>query len=279
MTVTTRSKIKEYIVKQSNGRYPQITPISETPMPPAAEEKPAFRPAKWGMIFAISLVVIFLLWQVRDGVWDLISLVGDQEGVSAYLQSYGAWGPVALAAAQLLQVLVAVIPGHVFLIAAGYVYGFWPGLILNMICIVTASQLGFALARWTGRPVVDRLVDQKTLDKWYSIGEKQGFTFFTIAFILPMFPTDMMNFVAGLTGIPGIKFLAANILGRLPGAIMLTMIGAYGIRFATAQWLAIGLFAVTVFLIGRTVVYRIEKHHEQAVKEQVDQLVIGELEE
>ena len=264
MAVTTNSEIKETLAEQDNGRYPDpnSSPIPETPMSRKPEEKPAFQPAKWGLIFAITLVVVFLLWQVREGVWDLISLVGDQEGVSAYLISYGAWGPMALAVAQLLQVLVAVIPGHVFLIAAGYVYGFWPGLILNMICIVGASQLGFALARWTGRPVVDRLVDKKTLDKWYAIGEKQGFMFFTIAFVLPMFPTDMMNFVAGLTGIRGTQFLAANILGRLPGAIMLTMIGAYGIRFATWHWVVIGVIVAAIYITGRFVVHRIEKRHE-----------------
>lgn len=268
MAATTNSEIKENLTERDNGRYPDTPHIPETTMSIKPEGKHVFRPVKWGLIFAVTLVTIFLLWQVRDGVWDLISLVGDQEGVSAYLQSYGAWGPVALAAAQLLQVIVAVIPGHVFLIAAGYVYGFWPGLILNMICIVAASQLGFALARWTGRPIVDRLVDKKTLDKWYSIGEKQGFTFFTIAFVLPMFPTDMMNFVAGLTGIKGTQFLAANILGRLPSAIMLTMIGAYGIRFANWQWGIIAAIIVLVFVIGRTVVYRIEKGHEQSVAEQ-----------
>ena len=267
MAATTNSNIKEKPAEKDNGRFPVTPPLLETNMSPSPEPKPAFHLAKWGLIFAVSLVVVFLLWQVREGVWDLISLVGDQKAVSEYLIGYGAWGPLALAVAQLLQVLVAVIPGHVFLIAAGYVYGFWPGLILNMICIVAASQLGFALARWTGRPVVDRLVDKKTLDKWYAIGEKQGFMFFTIAFVLPMFPTDMMNFVAGLTGIRGTQFLAANILGRLPSAIMLTMIGAYGIRFAAWHWVAIGIFAAIVYITGRTVVHRIEKNHENNVVE------------
>ncbi|PIE82164.1 MAG: hypothetical protein CSA11_01510 [Chloroflexi bacterium] len=260
--VTSKPQVEEQTSDQDNGRYPESSPIPETIIAAPAAPKPDFRLEKWGLISVIILIVIVLLWQVRDGVWDLISLVGDQEAVSAYLISYGAWGPLALAVAQLLQVLVAVIPGHVFLIAAGYVYGFWPGLILNMICIVAASQLGFALARWAGRPVVDRLADKETLDKWYAIGEKQGFMFFTIAFVLPMFPTDMMNFVAGLTGIRGTQFLAANILGRLPSAIMLTMIGAYGIRFESWHWVTIGLFAAVVYIIGRTVVYRIEKQHE-----------------
>lgn len=270
MTATTKTEIKEETPAQDNGRYPNISPSPETRIEPPSQQKTPFPIQKWGVAIAATVVVIFLLWQVRDGVWNLISLVGDQEAVSEYLISYGAWGPLALAAAQLLQVLVAVIPGHVFLIAAGYVYGFWPGLILNMICIVTASQLGFAIARWTGRPVVDRLVDKNTLDKWYAIGEKQGFMFFTIAFVLPMFPTDMMNFVAGLTGIRGIQFLAANILGRLPSAIMLTMIGAYGIRFEKWHWVAIGLFAAVVYVVGRTVVRRIEKRHEQDVVESAE---------
>ncbi|MBE2224451.1 MAG: TVP38/TMEM64 family protein [Anaerolineae bacterium] len=270
MAATTKSNIKQQTAGQENGRSPDTSPLPETAMSTPLKQKPAHQPQKWALAIAVTLVVVFLLWQVREGVWDLISMVGDQEAVSEYLIGYGAWGPMALAVAQLLQVLVAVIPGHVFLIAAGYVYGFWPGLILNMICIVAASQLGFALARWTGRPVVDRLVDKNTLDKWYAIGEKQGFMFFTIAFVLPMFPTDMMNFVAGLTGIRGTQFLAANILGRLPGAIMLTMIGAYGIRFAAWHWVVIGVFAATVYITGRLVVHRIEKKHENGVGAEQD---------
>ncbi len=267
MTATMKPEIKEKKSEQDNGRYPEPIPLPKTTTAPASKPERRFQFEKWVLILAVTIVVSFLLWQVREGVWDLILLVGDQEAVSAYLISYGAWGPLALAVAQLMQVLIAVIPGHVFLVAAGYVYGFWPGLILNMICIVAASQLGFAIARWAGRPVVDRLADKETLDKWYAIGEKRGFMFFTIAFVLPMFPTDMMNFVAGLTGIRGTQFLAANILGRLPSAIMLTMIGAYGIRFERWHWVAIGLFAAAVYIVGRTVVYRIEKQYEKSVAE------------
>ena len=274
MTTTTKPETKDKMRVQESEFFPADEPLPETAVspPPSFKPKPLL---KWSTIFALTLIVTFLLWQVRVEVWTLLSLVGDQDAVSAYLQSYGAWGPVALAVAQLLQVLIAVIPGHVFLIAAGYVYGFWPGLLLNMVCIVAASQLAFALARWAGRPVVDRLADQETLDKWYAIGEKQGFTFFTIAFVLPVFPTDMMNFVAGLTGITGLKFLAANILGRFPSAVILTMIGAYGIQFTTWHWAAIGLFAASVFIAGRIVVGRIERRHALATKRKTEEEIGG----
>jgi uncharacterized membrane protein YdjX (TVP38/TMEM64 family) len=206
----------------------------------------------------LAMLILWLLWRVREPVWTMMALVGDQAAVSAYLQSYGLWGPLVLAFAQLIQVIVAFIPGHVFLIAGGYVYGFVPGFILNMTAIVLASQLGFALARWFGRPVVERLVDENTLDRWYRLGEKQGFLFFTIAFVLPVFPSDAMNFVGGLTGISGARFLAASFLGRLPGAIMLTMIGAYGLEFSATTWTFIISAALVVLVLGRIIVARIE---------------------
>ena len=169
---------------------------------------------------------------------------------------------MVLAIVQFIQILDAVIPGHVFLIAAGYVYGLPLGLLLNVVYIVAASQLAFSLARWAGRPLISRLVSNELLEKWYAIGEKQGFTFFTIAFILPVFPTDVMNFVAGLSGISPRKFLAANFLGRLPGAVILTLIGSHGLQFTPTTWTAILVLAAVVYISGRMALSRIERQYK-----------------
>lgn len=196
---------------------------------------------------------------MRQPVWELLSLVGDQDAVSAYLQSFGMWGPLVLALVQLVQILAAVIPGHVFLIAAGYVYGFPAGFLLNIIYIVVASQLAYSLARWAGRPLVNRLVSTEALDRWYKIGDQRGFAFFTIAFLLPVFPTDVMNFVAGLSGITPRKFLAANFLGRLPGALLLTLIGSHGLSWTPQIWLILLFFVAAVYLTGRMLIQRLER--------------------
>lgn len=261
MAATTDTKFDMQSIRQKLGLL--LTPLPSPPNNDLSSTllSPAARLRRWLLALLVIVIVGVLLWQVRDSVGQLLTLVGDQEAVSAYLKSYGVWGPLVLAVAQLVQVFVVVIPGHVFLIAAGYVYGFVPGLILNLVCIVGASQLAFAFSRWMGRPLVERMVDKQILDRWYRIGEKQGFLFFTIAFVLPVFPTDAMNFVGGLSGISGGKFLAANFLGRLPSAIMLTMIGAYGLEFSRNTWLSIGALAVVVLIIGRIIVARIEARH------------------
>ena len=234
----------------------------QPPMEPDQTHSPSG--LSWQQIVGITAVIISLalLWVFRQPVWDLLSLVGDQQGVSNYLKGFGLWGPLVLALVQLIQILVAVIPGHVFLIAAGYVYGFPLGLLLNVVYIVAASQFSFSLARWAGRPFISHLVSKELLEKWYIIGEKQGFLFFTIAFVLPVFPTDVMNFVAGLSGISSRKFLAANFLGRLPSAIILTLIGSHGLQFPPYAWAAILLLAVVVYVSGRIVIGRIERRYE-----------------
>jgi len=215
-------------------------------------------------LIATGLVLLALFWAAREPVMGLLVMAKDQQAVSQYLHGFGAWGPLVLILAQLMQVMLAFIPGHVFLVAAGYVYGFTTGLLLNYAAIVAASQLAFCLARWAGRPLVSRLVPADLLDRWYRIGERRGFAFFTIAFVLPVFPTDLMNFVAGLSGISPMRFLAANMLGRLPSAILLTLIGSHGLQISSLTWGVLALLAIVFYLVGRVVVGRFERQATQS---------------
>ena len=144
---------------------------------------------------------------------------------------------------------------------AGIFTGLPWGLLFNIVCVVSASQLGFLLARWAGRPIVHRLAPRETIEKWETIAEKQGFLFFTIAFVLPVFPTDIMNFVAGLSGISPRKFLAANFLGRLPSVLLLTLIGSHGLELSKMTWGLLALLVTAVYITGRFAILRIEQKY------------------
>ena len=255
MSVVHQRKKTPY---KANGRYSSSPPLSP---PTRIHQNLAY--ARWflasTLLFTGSVTAFGAGAQPIQELWLLLS---DQAKVSAYLQGFGSWRPLILAIVQFLQVIIVVIPGHVFLIAAGYVYGFLPGFIMNLAYVVVASQVAFLLSHWAGRPLVERLVPTDTLNRWYKIGEERGFTFFTITFLLPVFPTDLMNFVAGLTGISANRFLAANILGRLPGVIMLTLIGSHGLELSTANWAILGLIVVGFYGIGRYTVSKIEKRYK-----------------
>ncbi len=260
MTVVTKQKRASRPQSEQTDYF--VPPHAVQPKRPSSPPSPSSHFWRNSLLALSAALGLGLLWTMRQPVMEMLALVGDQAAVSAYLQGFGIWGPLVLAVVQFIQIIVAVIPGHVFLIAAGYVYGFSLGLLLNVIFIVAASQFTYSLARWAGRPLVSRFVDNDKLEHWYKIGEKQGFIFFTIIFVLPVFPTDVMNFVAGLTGIPPRKFLAANFLGRLPGAIILTLIGSHGLQWSSSTWAALSVLVISVYVLGRLAIRRIEQKHK-----------------
>ena len=243
----------------------------KTKAPPKREIEPAYSPSsatsglstttkRWLLVGSLVLLAV-LLWFMRDSLDQWLAVLGDQEFVSSYVQSYGALAPLILAFLQVLQVIVAFIPGHVFVIAGGYIYGLPLGLLFNIVCVVAASQLAFLLASWFGRPIVHRLAPKETIEKWETIADKRGFLFFTIAFVLPVFPTDVMNFVAGLSGISAKKFLAANFLGRFPSVLLLTLIGSHGLELSNTAWALLALLVAAVYLGGRYAIIRIEQKY------------------
>ncbi|WP_420643528.1 TVP38/TMEM64 family protein [Candidatus Leptofilum sp.] len=220
---------------------------------------------RWLLLGGLLLTAV-LTWSMRQPLSQWLTILSDQAFVSSYVQSYGVLAPLVLAFFQVLQVIVAFIPGHVFVIAGGYIYGLPWGLLFNIVCVVAASQLGFLLARWFGRPIVHRLAPEATIEKWEAIAEAQGFLFFTIAFVLPVFPTDVMNFVAGLTGISPRKFLAANFLGRLPSVTLLTLIGSHGLELSNTAWVLLALLVTAVYIGGRFAILRIERKYKPKEK-------------
>jgi uncharacterized membrane protein YdjX (TVP38/TMEM64 family) len=251
------------IITDQKTKSPQHRALKTAYSPPATTLLDSAT-KRWLLVSNI-LALVILTWLLRQSLSEWLTILSDQAFVSSYVQSYGALAPLVLAFLQVLQVIVAFIPGHVFVIAGGYIYGMPLGLLFNIVCVVTASQLGFLLARWAGRPLVHRLADRETIEKWETIAEERGFLFFTIAFVLPVFPTDLMNFVAGLTGISSRKFLAANFLGRFPSVLVLTLIGSHGLELSNTAWGLLALAVTAVYIIGRFAILRIEQkvrpHH------------------
>ncbi len=206
-----------------------------------------------GVIALIGLLIVGLAWQPLT---NLLALLNDREAVIAYVRGCGVWGPVFLSLIQFLQVIVAVIPGQPFMIAAGYVYGFTGGLVLNLVSMAVASQLAFALARRVGCRLVNRMVPASILDRWMKVAERQGTMFFLIAYLVPLFPADTMNFVAGLSSISPRRFLVANSVGRLPWAILMTLVGSHGLELTLTPDVLVGIAGIALCAAGLFLAWR-----------------------
>jgi uncharacterized membrane protein YdjX (TVP38/TMEM64 family) len=213
-------------------------------------------------IFKAGLFIIGLtvLWHYAAPVRDLLALVRDRDSLMLYLESYGDLGMLLMFILLFVQVIVAAVPGHLIMIAGGYLYGFTVAFLVTHTSTVIASQVAYWLARTYGRPVVGRLASPDLVETWTQRAERQGVVFFLFSFILPIFPSDVMNFVAGLSGLSSRKFLAANFFGRLPTSILLTLIGAQGLRLSPALLAAAVVFTVAAFAVWKKLEPRLEGH-------------------
>ena len=213
---------------------------------------------------ATLFAILIGFWIFRSELMEIFSMIGDREAIVNYLNNYGVLGPVVLFVILGLQVFLAVIPGHAFIVAGGYVYGLLWGVVITQISTVITSQIAYLLARKAGRQFVERMAPVTVIDKWNSLAEKQGGLFFFFALILPIFPNDLMCFIAGLSSVSPRKFFIANFCGRLPCAIFITLIGSHGFEMPVEFWVVMGVVIIGMCVIWKPLSQGLEKKFASA---------------
>ena len=153
------------------------------------------------------------------------------------------------------------------MIAGGYLYGFKTAVLITAVTTIAGSQLAYLLSRRAGRPFVDRFVPDHLIEKWDRAAEKQGAFFFLMTFWVPIFPSDLMCFIAGLGKVRPWPFFAANFLGRLPTAIFMVLIGSDGYRMSQPFWIAVGVFLVLLMVAWHFIQRRLFSHNSAGVNE------------
>lgn len=214
---------------------------------------------RWIVVALVTVVVIAAAWVWREEAATLVHFLKDKDAISHYLEPMGLWGPLLYVVLLCLEVVTIIIPGHALMFAAGYVYGFEKGLLLNIIGAVGASQLAFVISRYAGQDFVPRIIPAKILNRWEKIVKRQGMVFFMISFWFPIIPSNLTNYVAGLSPISFWAFLGANFVGRVPGLIFITLFGAYGFELSPEQWIVAAIAAGLGIVGGRFIAAKLER--------------------
>ncbi len=192
--------------------------------------------------------VLVALWLARKPLLEMLTLVRDRQGMIAYVQQFGPWAPGLLGTMIFLQTIITFIPGHAFLVTAGYLFGFTRGFLFSYAIVLAASQLSFFLVRTAARPLVCRLAPKGPLERWQKIADRQGFGFYLFAFLFPGFPSDLLSYVGGLSSIRPWPFFLASALGRMPCVVVMTLIGSHGLELPPAIWVGIALGSALLFV-------------------------------
>jgi uncharacterized membrane protein YdjX (TVP38/TMEM64 family) len=187
---------------------------------------------KFGMMLLFGLIALFLLLYLGQGTFQSsinhsISFLKDADvkGFKNYLLSFGPLAAVVSAFLMIFQSIVAPLPAFVITFANGLLFGWVFGAILSWSSAMAGAILCFYLAKFLGRPVVEKLVTKKALQWWDHFFEKYGKHAVFIARLLPIVSFDLVSYAAGVTSISFWPFFWATGLGQLPATILYSYLG------------------------------------------------------
>lgn len=197
-----------------------------------------------GAIAAFVALCLLVTWACMP-VINMLSDPVKQAQFEEWVESLGVFGVLLMLLIQVVQIVVAFIPGEIVQVMAGVMYGTWGGLALCLVGCVFASAIIFALIRKLGSSFVAKLFGEDKLEKYSFLQDSSKLeTLVFILFLIPGLPKDLLTYVVPLTRIKMSNFLVLSTVGRIPGMVASTLIGS---SIASANWpLIIGVFAVVI---------------------------------
>lgn len=178
-------------------------------------------------------------------------ILSSMDNFRDYIRSAGSWGPIMFILFQILQIVIAPIPGEVVQIAGGYIYGIGLGTLYNTIGMVLGSAMAFYFTRFIGRSFIEKLLHKKNY-KWMALinDEKKFSVFLFIFFIIPGLPKDFLVYVAALTPIGSLRFFIILLVARLPWIIGSVAVGSTIHLEQYGSAILISVISVVAFIFG-----------------------------
>jgi uncharacterized membrane protein YdjX (TVP38/TMEM64 family) len=176
---------------------------------------------------AIILLSILALCFFAFFHYHLYTFFLDREKAITFIKSFGPWSVLVFISLQILQVILAPIPGEATGVIGGYLYGPILGTLYSTIGLALGSWLAFCLAHIFGEPLVEKIVKAETLRKYDSFLDHKGRFVIFILFLIPGFPKDALSYMLGLSHMRALSFIVISTVGRLLGTVSLSLMGSF----------------------------------------------------
>jgi uncharacterized membrane protein YdjX (TVP38/TMEM64 family) len=170
------------------------------------------------IIVAAVAALLAAAWWLPVASWTT-RLAGQARGT-------GAIG-VAVFVVAYVASTVALLPGSILTLAAGFVYGPVWGLAIASPASVAGATCAYLLGRtllrdWAAGKVGDsaraRAIDAAI--------EREGFKLVLLLRLSPLFPFNLLNYVLSLTRVRPGTYILASFIGMLPGTAMYVYLGS-----------------------------------------------------
>lgn len=173
--------------------------------------------------------------------------------IESSIRDLGLWAPLGYVVLFALGTVLFV-PGAIFGLAGGVLFGPVWGSVLNLIGATLGATLAFLAARYLAADRVRRKAGGR-LDRLIAGVEAEGWRFVAFVRLVPLFPFNLLNYALGLTRIPLMHYVVASLICMAPGTIAYTYLGyagreafAGGETMVRTGLIALGLLALAAFI-------------------------------
>lgn len=175
---------------------------------------------RWKLLGAAAVVAAVIVGArvlpLADWTIRLVELIRDS----------GAWGVLLFVAVYAVST-VAMVPGAILTMLAGFVYGPVYGLLVVVPAALLGATSSFLLGRTVLRDWVRRKMAQsprtKALDQAI---DREAFKLVLLLRLSPLVPFNALNYALSLSGISVSRFVLATLIGEIPGGWLYVYLGS-----------------------------------------------------
>ncbi len=179
-------------------------------------------------LLLLLVIVVGLPLYIYFCHYEYIDMFSNMENVNAFFAEHKAKSIFFYIGAQILQIVICVIPGQWLQFAAGYMYGFWFGYLYSLIGAFIGTVLTYYIAKILGHDAMHLIFGEEKVQKLLkTFNSKKAVVLVFLIFLIPGVPKDLCNYVAGLSQMKLKLFLAVSLVGRSPAMMGSLLIGRF----------------------------------------------------
>lgn len=215
------------------------------------------------LILAILAVIFICILGYYIGR-PLVHFVSEPEKFQLWVEEKGILGVLAFMGMNILQVLLAVIPGGPFEIGAGYAFGVVKGSLICDIAMTIASVIIFLFVKKFRLRFVELFVSKEKIESVKFLkSSKRSESIIFLLFLVPGTPKDLLSYLVGLTDMKLSHWIFICGVGRLP-AIFLSALSGSALSSARYHLAIILIAAIIMLYVVGIILYRI--HNKRAAE-------------
>lgn len=199
------------------------------------------------------ILLLFVAACVAVTIWLLPWIISlkDEAGRVAfeeYIQSKGAWGILILLGVQIMQVVIAIIPGEPIEVISGLLYGTVGGWLICTVGVLIGTVVIYYIVKLLGVSFIQKIVNIEKFERFKFLKDAHRLEAVTfLLFFIPGTPKDLLTYFMPMTTIKPLTFFWISAVARVPSIISSTWAGA---SLGEGKWIQTILIFVGIGLIG-----------------------------